>query len=357
MRDASFFPLLEHLLRKLSLRAQVAILLAVAMLPIGVFAVAQGITNYSETKKLRREAFTFEAVEASQIEQAAILEAFGALSALDALIDVDGPVGGCRDVLNAFIEQEPTVPFIGYIDSEGMMECSYPQTPPQDFSDQLGVQTFLSSPRRAVTAREKGEVSGQQVIVINQPIYRDGALRGALSMSISSRYLEWVARTKNLAPEARFAIVTADGTGIAQSKPGSSFDWLPSASTLREILTKSERIVELDSRSGATRVFAIAPLFEKDIFAISSWPGEIVPASLGWLNLLTVSLPILMWGLAVAVAYFAVDQLALRHIVYLDRLVTAYGRSGRSLRADRMRDAPTEILSKRFKRKMDYLER
>ncbi len=337
------FPSLERLLRKLSLRAQVAILLAVAMLPIGVFAVAQGITNYSETKKLRREAFTFEAVQASQVEQAAILEAFGALNALDALIDLDGEVSACRNVLNAFIKQEPTVPFIGFIDSAGMMECSFPPRPPTDFSHQIGVQTFLKSPRRAVTAREKGEVSGQQVIVINHPLYRNGTLRGALSMSISSRYLEWVARSKNLAPEARFAIVTPDGSGVAQSSSATNFDWLPSATELRRIFKSSDRIVEVSSRSGQTRVFAIAPLFKQDIFAISSWPGEIVPASLGWLNLLTVSLPILMWGLAVAVAYFAVDQLALRHILYLDRLVTAYGRSGRPLRAHRMRNAPTEI--------------
>ncbi len=342
-RSESIFPSLERLLRKLSLRAQVAILLAVAMLPIGVFAVAQGITNYAETKKLRREAFTFEAVQASQIEQAAILEAFGALNALDALIDVDGDADTCRGILNAFIEQEPTVPFIGFIDSEGMMECSHPPASPLDFSNQIGFQTFLKSPRRAVTAREKGEVSGQQVIVVNQPIYRDGALRGSLSMSISSRYLEWVARSKNLAPEARFAIVTADGSGVAQSTSATDFDWLPSATKLRAIFASPERIVEVSSRSGQTRVFAIAPLFKQDIFAISSWPGEIVPASLGWLNLLTVSLPILMWGLAVAVAYFAVDQLALRHILYLDRLVTAYGRSGRPLRAHRMRNAPTEI--------------
>jgi len=112
---------------------------------------------------------------------------------------------------------------------------------------------------------------------------------------------------------------------------------------LRTYLPGSERILELPTRANKSRIFAIAPLFERDIFAIASWPGEVVPASLGWQNLVTISLPILMWALAVGVAYFAVDQLALRHILYLDRLVTAYGKSGRALRAQRMRDAPTEI--------------
>ena len=342
-RIRALFPPLERLLRKISLRAQVAILLAVAMLPVGIFAVAQGISNYSETKKLRQETFTLEAMEAGQVEQAAILEAFGALSAIDSQIDVAGPIDACRDVLNTFIDQEPTVPFIGYIPANGLMECSYPKIEPLDFSEQNGFKTFLESPRRSVTAQEKGEVSGQQVLVINQPVYRDGELRGALSKSISSRYLQWVARKKDLPPEARFAIVTSEGVGVAQSKPSIDFNWLPSASQLRSTLSGKRRILELESRSGEARVFAIAPLFKSDIFAISSWPGSLVPASLGWQNLLTVSLPILMWGLAVTVAYFAVDQLALRHILYLDRLVTVYGRSGRALRAQRMRNAPTEI--------------
>lgn len=342
-RPRQFFPSLERILRKLSLRAQIAILLAVAMTPVGVISIAQGVSSYSETKKLWRETYALGAVEASQEEQAAILEAFGALGALDSQLDTTAPAAKCQSMLSDFIEQEPTVPFIGYIDADGLMECSYPKVPPRDFSEQLSFQNFVQSPRRAVTAQERGEISGQQVIVVSQPVYREGKLAGALSLSISSRFLEWVARTNNLAPEARFAIVTANGVGVAQSRRGSDFDWLPSASQLRTVLPGSERFLELDSRVGAPRVYAIAPLFERDIFAISSWPGEAVATELGWRNLLAISLPILMWGLAVSVAYFAVDQLALRHILYLDRLVTAYGRSGRALRAQRMRDAPTEI--------------
>ncbi len=342
---AALFPSIERILHKLSLRAQVAILLAIAMLPVGVIAVAQGIANYQETKKLRREAFTFEALEAGQIEQAAILEAFGKLSALDAMIniDVDVDVEQCRGILNTFITGEPEIPFVGYIDVSGLMECSYPATGPRDFSGQPGMQAFLKTPRRSVTAREVGEVSGQQVIVLNKPVYRDNILRGALSMSISSRYLEWVARSKNLAPDARFAIVTSAGLGVAQSTPGNGSGWLPSEDELRRILSGQDRISEAVSRSGEARVFAIAPLFKQDIFAVSSWPGAAVPTAVGWFKLLTISLPILMWALAVAVAYFAVDQLALRHILYLDRLVSAYGRSGRFLRARKMRNAPAEI--------------
>lgn len=334
---------IERTLRRLSLRTQVAILLAAAMLPVGIFAIAQGVSVYRETKELRREALTLGAVEASRAEQAAILEAFGMLGALESQLVLDASPDQCREVLSSFVEHEPTVPFIGFISIDGIMNCSQPVVPPRDFSDQLGFQTFLESPRRSVTAQERGEISGQEVIVINQPIYRDGMLAGALSMSISSRYLEWVAKSKDLPVGSRFAIVTSSGIGVAQGQGGTDFDWLPSASELRSILPETGQFRELTARGGGERVYAIIPLFKRDIFTIASWPEAVGAEWLGWRKIITIILPILMWGLAIVVAYFAVDQLALRHIVYLDRLLKAYGRSGRSLRARRTRNAPSEI--------------
>jgi len=84
------------------------------MLPVGVFAVAQGAANYTVTKKLQREAVTLGAVEASQKEQGEILEAFGILSAISTQLNLD-TISECRSVLQAFIENQSPVRFIGYI--------------------------------------------------------------------------------------------------------------------------------------------------------------------------------------------------------------------------------------------------
>jgi len=299
----AFFPSVERLLRRLSLRAQVAILLAIAMLPVGVFAVAQGTANYTVTKKLQREAVTLGAVEASQKEQGEILEAFGKLAGIASQLDLDGSLSECR--AEAFIENERSVPFISYIPANGLMECSFPEVPAADFSEEMNFRSLMESPRRSVTAKEEGEFSGLQVLVIRQPVYREGIQSGVLSMSLPSKYLEWVTRTKDLPPEARFAIVTANGVGVTQSKPATDFEWLPAASILRSILSQDDRVQQLNSRAGLQRVYAIAPLFKQDLFAISSWPNDRVPAALGWRSYLTISLPMLMWALAVAVAYFA----------------------------------------------------
>lgn len=331
------FSLLERLLGKLSLRAQVAILLAAAMLPVGGLSLSQGISNYTETIRLRQETFTLEALQAGKLEQAAIQRAFGALAALNSQIDTDAPRTACQTVFKNYTASTPGATLIGYVNNNGIMQCAVPEA-----EEGLNYSTYIGTARRSVTARESRSGPEEQVLILTDRIYGDGEARGALVMSVHSSYLTWVARNRDLAPEARFAIVTRDGVSIANSH-GDDLNWLPEAPQLNRVLTAGDQVVEAYSRHGAERIFAIAPLFEQDIFAVAGWPEKSVAKSLGVRAMLVIALPILMWAMAIIVAYIAVDRLALRHILYLDRLVGAYGRSGRPLRARGMRDAPTEI--------------
>lgn len=334
-------PSLDRLLRRISLRVQIAILLALAMLPVGIFAAAQAFGNYAEVKRLRLEAYTQEAVQAGREEQAAVQEAFGALGALNTLLDADS--SSCIGVVKAFVLHDPTVPSAGFVDLEGKPRCAYPASSVLDLKERMDFGKLREAPRRVVDAIAPNETPVQAVLILAQPVYREGALKGTLFMTISSRYLQWVARSTAHEPEARFGIVNASGLGILPAHRNDMFDWLPPPGTLKTYLSKDDRLHELPARNGEARVYAIAPIFGNDIFEVASWPRDTIPTGVTFSDFLTIALPLLMWALAVLVAYFAVDQLALRHIVYLDRLVGAYGRSGRSLRAQRIRDAPAEI--------------
>jgi two-component sensor histidine kinase len=342
-KGRSRIPILGRLFRTLSLRVQVAILLALAMLPVGILALDQGIHNYTETKRLRQESFVLEALQAGEMEQAAINEAFGAMGVLKAQIESGSPRRLCRTVFKEYTNRKPGIAFIGFIDTTGKLDCSVPEADDAiSYSGSPEFTSFMQLPRPAVTARDVGDVSRKQVLVLTEPIYRDGSVAGALVMSISSRYLAWVARKKETSPLARYTLVARDNLNIARSQDTDA-DWLPPAPVLGTLLIERDHVVEATSRDGKERVFAIAPLFEGDVFAVASWRDESSVMSMDIRSLLLIALPVLMWALAIPVAYIAVDRLALRHIVYLDRLVGVYGRSGRHLRASAMRDAPMEI--------------
>ena len=342
---------IERILSRLSLRAQVAILITVAMLPVGVFAVAQGFGSYGEIKRLRQEAAVSAARAAGREERSAIREGFGALRALDALLKAEGDARDperCAGLLGAAVRSDAAYVFAGVTDRDGMIRCGYPMERPVDVSDDPAVDAFFAAPRRIVTAKPSGAVSGQRVLLLTQPLRRDGDVAAALTLSLSSRYLSWKAGADELPPRSRFAIVTRDGRGVAESLTNASedalpFGWLPPAEALAPQLGPEEALLEMEAANGEAGTYAVVPLYRSDVFAITGWPAGAVPVGLDWRQLISVLLPVLMWALAVAVAYFAVDQLALRHIVYLDRLVSAYGRSHRRLRAAGTREAPAEI--------------
>ena len=280
-------------------------------------------------------------MQAASEERAAVLEAFGALGALDTQLDLTS--SECVGLMKSFVDREATAPSAGFLDLQTNEPCAHPSDAADRLTASEQFKRFADAPRRMVGALAAEEAPGQPVLVLGQPVYREGALRGILFMTISSRYLQWVARSKDMSPDARFGIVSSSGLGILPARRDDTFDWLPMPGLLKTYLPKSDRLQELPARAGDRRIYAIAPIFEQDIYEVASWPRDAIPIGITWKDVLSISLPMLMWALAVGVAYFAVDQLALRHILYLDRLVGAYGRSGRSLRAQRMRDAPTEI--------------
>lgn len=329
--------------RALSLRAIVALLLAFATLPVGVLAVAQGIKAYQETKVLRRAAIARDAITESSLERGRILEAFGSLTAIDSQLDMDAPPETCKAMMKSLVERDESASFAGLVEPDGYMRCGFPLTEPLFVGGTTEFEQFFDNPRRTVTAYKLGQISKRPVLVASAPVFRDGELAGSLAISLPSRYLKWVSELGEDGAAARYAIVGAQGLQVALEGKSQAVDWLPNKEAMHELLTSSDPTVVMPPSHGNDRIYAVTPLFERDVFAISSWPASRLTTGASWQQYLAVILPMMMWAMAVAVAYYAVDRFALRHVMYLDRLVTAYTRSGRPLRARGTRRAPYEF--------------
>lgn len=341
----------------LPLRAQVAMLLAFATLPVGVLAVAQGYSQYRDTMSLRRAALAANALDASLQERGAITEAFGALVALDAQLEIDDSPDACNRMMKAYVQNATKASFAGYVSADGVIRCGHPLPEPLVVRDTPEYISFTADPRRTVTAYEKGQVSGMPVLVASAPVKRNGTVVGALAVSVPSTYLNWVSLQENTT-NARFAIIGSNGDRVAGTVLSREMDWLPGSEDLRVLMATKRNTMVMSSQSGNDRIYALTPLFERDVFSVSSWPEAVVTGGGTWRQILAILLPLFMWSFAVMVAYYAVDRFALRHVVYLDRLVTAYTRSRRSLRATGIRDAPFEFakLGKSFDTMAEEIE-
>ena len=324
-----------------NLRSQVALLLAFATLPVGVLALAQGFNTYDGLSALSRTKLAHEAIMMSDQERGAIREALGALTALQSQIDMDAPYGDaqCDRRMETYVQSKHAVSFAGIVFADGVMHCGSPLPEPLDLKGTPEYQRFIANPRQTITVYEKGAASQEPVIVVSEPIYRDGKLAGSVAVSLRSTYLSW-ANAPERPSNAHYAILDSEGQEAAGF---GAVDWLPPREDLRDLLQSERRTAVMSTEQGQDRLYAVTPLFNDDIFAVSSWPDGKALSDITWAQYLTLLLPVLMWGLAVIVAYYAVDRFALRHVVYLDRLVSAYARSGRRLRATGVRDAPLEF--------------
>ncbi len=328
--------------RSLSLRLQVALLLAFATLPVGVLAVAQGYAVFSDTKELRRSTLANAAIKETLREQGLIREAFGALDVLSRQVGPLMPIEECTEGLRRIVSSDDRISFGGVAGQDGFMRCGYPLRQPFDLRPTPEYQRFVADPRRMVTVYQDGPISKKPVVVVSTPLFRGEELVGSIALSLPSVYIDWASAPERN-DESRFAII--DGSGLAVARPMDESDttWLPARGTLRAMLDDPPGPRLGTASTGEERIYAIAPLFERDVYAVSSWPENHATGALTLPQLLALLLPLVMWGMAVLVGYFAVDRFALRHVIYLDRLVSAYARSGRSLRASGMREAPLEL--------------
>ncbi len=325
-----------------SLRAQVAFLLAIATLPVGVLGLAQSYATYNEVRSLRLNTLAIDAAMASDRERRAIRETFGALDALSAQIGTVPPIEPCATIMRAYVESDGQVSFAGVRSADGAMLCGYPLDTPLDLRETQEYQHFIDNPRRMVTVHKKGGITGEPVIVAHKPIVRDEIFAGSIVVATPSKYLDW-ANSENQERDGHFAIVSSQDLSEEGQRNDPEDDWLPSPKELKTLLKDARNTGVLSSAIGGGRIYSVTPLFENDIFSVSSWPISRAETRITPTQILILLLPLVMWGLAVFVAYFAVDRFALRHVVYLDRLVAAYTQSKGGLRASGVRDAPLEF--------------
>ncbi len=317
-------------------------MLAFATLPVGVLAVAQGYAAFTDTKKLRRANLASEAFKQASREEGLIHEAFGALDILRLQIGPDMPVEDCTIRMREVVTKDKRISFAGVAGEDGIMRCGYPLAEPLNLTQTPEYSRFIADPRRTVTVFQRGAISKRPVVTVSEPVWRGETLAGSIALSLPSAYIDWAS-----APErdstSRFAILDNAGAVVAKPEKEVDVSWLPENSRLKSMMERTWRPIVAQSASGESRIYSVTPLFEQDVFAISSWPEDRTTGKLTLPQMFLLLLPLVMWALAIMVAYFAVDRFALRHVVYLDRLVSAYARSGRSLRASGMREAPLEF--------------
>lgn len=329
---------------RIGLGVQIALLLSIALLPIGMIAVWQAMRDAREAQILQEQALFADTLFAAGEESAALLEAFGAATGLGlSAIGSGEPASDCSETFARFVANSGSVDFAALLGADGAVLCA--SAPGQDdLSADPPFLEALRSPRRRVHILE-GKITHEQVVVIAQPIVVDGALRGVLTLSIPRADLSARIPAAGSGGGLRLAFVNDRGLVLASDSAGAkTAGWLPRGRDLGTLTAVEPHSFAEMSEGGRAFVYASVPILGGQLAVLSGRRDASGAMAAGRVALNpAVVFPLLMWFVGFLVAYFAVHRLVIRHVRRLGGLMTAFRGGARDIGAASFHDAPPEI--------------
>lgn len=330
--------------RRRGLSLQVAILMTLALFPLGMvsFYIANELVR--ETDRIAAISLMARLEAAVSGERQMLQSARGAGSALAVALTtgVDDP-DGCDAILDAYVQARESVARAAVLDLEGRTICA------SDGSrEDLGGSPVLmlgdGSDGTIFVPRSVGLPSvevNQAAVTAMTPMFRDGARVGQLLISVPHRVARVVASTEDVVDvvtvneRGEVLAATGDPDALAMALPR-GYD--PAAPTGAD-----GRIFVADGEDGIRRRYAAMEIVGDGVRAIGFQTLHEGLATIGPERWLLLLLPVLMWIVGMATAYYGMQNLVLRHIKRLRSAMRKFALGHRDGVSVDLSDAPAEI--------------
>ena len=320
--------------------------LALALLPLGIMAYVQARDYQREV--LRRSELALLALtdQAVATETELIEKALGSAVALGAVLDTFvGDPEVCSAQMREVVATEPAFSAAGFIPEDGVVTCSSVGEV-VDMRGSPAFETYRQDPRRIVTATGTGAITGRWVVLVNEPVLRDGDYAGSVAISIPHEIFASTLDEQETPPSRPLALYTFNTRGelLTSQQLAEGFEGrFPDGETLAQLAQGQARAFTRESAAGAPRVYAITPIVPNEVYALGTW--EVPRQTLTGLPMYASGalFPIAMWIVTLLVAYYAVHRLVIVHLRELRRKMRTFGRTRRLPQALPERSAPEEF--------------
>ena len=321
-----------------------ALLLAIALLPVGLIALLQTRAVMHEAIAADEAAIIGVTLRSADREMYVIREGQTAARALaEAILPVIGDDESCSEVMREVQRTRPQYTLVAYIGPDLTMSCStFDQT--FDFRDNPRAQAIRDDGAPSIYLSPTAVVSGQPILGLTHPVPETG---GYIALSIPQRIIE---RPRTINPsmariERTATLLTYTGDGLIVTSTNDFADispLLPADRELADIAPGTPTTFAAEARNGERRIYAAVPLLDGELFALGTWLSSDleIETSAVYSPLL---LPVLMWLASLFVAWFAAERLVGRHIRKLRGSMTQFAEGGRLMGDLRMENAPLEM--------------
>ncbi|MEO1722287.1 MAG: histidine kinase dimerization/phosphoacceptor domain -containing protein [Pseudomonadota bacterium] len=346
MGPSGWFTEARALLGKL--RAQLAVIIAAALLPAGVVAVLQALANADQQLDQRRALLVSEAQLDASEERDLLVEAREAIRTAARNVALEWRRDStCSGAFEALETAHTWSRRAVLLDEEGEVTCgSWPAPSVAGLSEWSNefrpLPRFTIGPARLGLRREgeSDELTMDRFMVAYQPVPGGAAEAFAIGVAIDITALSRLSEQPGEENPGRpFALVGNDGVLLVNG--GEDGQWLPAE--IDGFLSFRMLEQDLEGRDGVSRHYLAHPIIPGQVWALTGEP------TLGFWDVafgqpgIAIVTPILLWIIAISVAYVAIDRLVTRHVARLHRVTTRIGRGELDFEIANPDGAPLEI--------------
>lgn len=325
------------------LATRLSVVLTLALVPLGAIAIYSEYDGWQGQKTSMEANLLSRTSDAVQGQRALLGSAMDAARTLGpTLSELSKEPAACSEYLADFVEQTGLYAFAGFISAEGQMDC-ISSGDRQDFRDSEGLARTIDDPRPNFSFAPLGSVTRQPVVLANYPVVQDGAFKGVVTISISQATFRMIS-TPSAPDTGLISVVLANMDGQILTTSGSSerTEVLPDADRIKAFLSAREGIFIAPSIGENERVYTVAELVPRQLYALGSWSSDVTRASFTP-NYWRLAFPVLMWVASVGALILAVHYLVVRHLRQINGQLRRFALGNRDEFERLPQDAPVEL--------------
>ncbi|WP_417526006.1 sensor histidine kinase [Marinovum sp.] len=324
------------------LALQLAFVLSLAILPLGLISVYQTYKLIEERQSLSGSALLEETQQAVSVARNVISAAASTAETLSVTMPVvrETPET-CDAVLARIVAQNRDFIFAGYVDNRQGLMCS--SDPTLDPAGITALETELRNPAPGLFVRSLGFLAGRATLNVTVPVMESGVFRGTVWVSVP--LVDLNAALRRAAPDVELVLFQPGGEVLATEEfTDDRRSVLPTEGALDELAQRGRHTFRGHNRAGDLRDFAVAPIVEDAVFVLGSWaPRHQGLLVTNYAETLALYFPIFIWVIAIAVAYVGVHRLVIRHIRRLRSWMRLYAQGQTDFANARLDSPPLEV--------------
>ena len=324
-------------MRPLTLRGGLVLIVAIALLPIGILLVVQALSTLNYSRSLIGNQLVTSALATAGREGDPLIIARQVLLTLSANPQVRAGGTGCRDALKSGFGTNPALLNLARSDATGRVLCSVvPLDRPVSVADLAWWQRGIKSRSFTISGVVMGIVLKKRVIVAMQPLFaEDGSNDGLVTAAIDASWLEHSLAAAGASRNAAVAIIDGGGnivlTHEARTLP--NFD----------VNAGFAKVANAETRDGTQWMYAVAPLYGRELFVVYAEPTKLLMATAVRQVRINLVLPIVALLIASLAIWLGTTRLVLRWLDALRRLAAQFAQGNYAGDPDDFAKAPREI--------------